>query len=104
MVFESRTILEIPHVREPFLQRRDAFERCYRDVIERGIALGEFAPVDVGVFTKAMLGAHNWVGVWFRPGGRLSGQEIADRMAAVWLSALEPNRQMEKVPERAPLV
>jgi AcrR family transcriptional regulator len=103
MVFESRTILEIPQVREPFLRRRDAFERCYRTVIERGIAEGEFEPVDVGVFTKVLLGAHNWVGVWFRPAGRLSGLEIADRLTDIWLSVLKPNQKLETAVTPAPL-
>jgi len=35
-----------------------------------------------------MLGAHNWVGVWFREGGRLSGAEVADVMVDTWLAAL----------------
>lgn len=91
MVFESRTILEIPDARESFIRRRDTFEACYRQVIERGIAAGDFRTVDVPVFTKALLGAHNWVGVWFRPQGRLSGQEIARQMAETWLAALMPD-------------
>jgi hypothetical protein len=44
--------------------------------------------VDVGIFTKALLGAHNWVSVWYRPGGRLTGTEIADRIADIFLASL----------------
>lgn len=90
MVFESRTLLEIPAAREAFLRRRDTFERCYQQVIERGIACGDFRPVDVPIFTKTLLGAHNWVSVWYRPSGRLSGAEIAAQMADTWLAALRP--------------
>jgi len=46
--------------------------------------------VDVGIFTKTMLGAHNWVGVWYRPTGRLSGEEIAEMMADSFLRSLKP--------------
>jgi TetR/AcrR family transcriptional regulator, cholesterol catabolism regulator len=90
MIFESRTILEIPGAREAFIRRRDSFERCYTQVIEHGIACGAFRAVDVPVFTKALLGAHNWVGMWFHPQGRLTGQQIAVQMAETWLAALAP--------------
>lgn len=91
MVFEIRILMDLQddiESRDALLRRRDEFERRYRKVIEQGIAAGVFRPVDVPVFTKAMLGAHNWISVWFRPGGRLSGQEIADRMVDTFLQAL----------------
>lgn len=91
MIFESRTILEIPGAREAFIRRRDSFERCYQQVIERGIACGAFRSVDVPVFTKALLGAHNWVGIWFHPEGRLTGGKVAEQMAETWLAALAPS-------------
>jgi AcrR family transcriptional regulator len=91
IVFESRTLLEIPAARESYMRRRDAFERCYRQVIERGIACGDFRAVDVAIFTKALLGAHNWISVWYHPGGRLNGEQIAAQMVDIWLRALHPD-------------
>ena len=38
--------------------------------------------------TRALLGAHNWISVWFKEGGRLSGAELADVMVDTWLAAL----------------
>ncbi len=92
MVFEIHTALDLTddaEGREKFLRRRHEFEQRYRQVVERGIAEGKFRAVDVGIFTKAMLGAHNWVSVWYRPDGRLSGREIAARMADTFLEALK---------------
>jgi AcrR family transcriptional regulator len=91
MVFEIHTILDFNEDREgrdAFLRRRDEFEGCYRRVIEQGIREGKFRDVDVAIFTKAMLGAHNWVSVWYRPDGRLNGIQIADRMTSTFLAAL----------------
>ena len=91
MVFEIHTALDLTddaEGREAFLHRRHEFEQRYRRVVERGIADGIFRAVDVGIFTKAMLGAHNWVSVWYRPEGRLSGREIAARMADLFLESL----------------
>lgn len=91
MVFEIRILMDLQddvESRDALLRRRDEFERRYRRVIEQGIAAGVFRTVDAQVFTKAMLGAHNWISVWYRTGGRLSGQEIADRMVDTFLAAL----------------
>ncbi len=88
VIFEGRALLDVPDVREQFVAQRDALEALYRQVIERGIAGGEFRPVDVGIFVKALFGALNWVSVWYRPDGRLSGEEIAREIADVFLAAL----------------
>jgi TetR/AcrR family transcriptional regulator, cholesterol catabolism regulator len=99
MVFEIRTLMnvkpppktaddddraayeEFSARREAFFARRDEFERLFRQVVREGIERGEFRRIDAGIYAKTLLGAHNWVGVWYRPDGRLSGAEIADMMA-----------------------
>lgn len=96
MVFEIRALLangvhdeEFLQRRAEFFQKRDHFESLFRQVIQAGIERGEFRAVDVPIFTKTLLGAHNWVGVWYRDGGRLSGAEIAERMAETFLHSLQ---------------
>lgn len=74
--------------RDAFFERRDFFETMFRSVVEAGIQQGVFRAVDAAIFTKAMLGAHNWVGVWYKSGGRLSGDQIAELMADAFLSSL----------------
>lgn len=88
-VFETRTLLENPAERASYLQRRDAFESLYDRVIKEGIRSGLFRQVDVPIFTKTMLGAQNWVGLWYRKDGRLSGKEIAEEMGRNFLVALK---------------
>jgi AcrR family transcriptional regulator len=75
--------------RNNFFRQRDHFEDLFRCVIQEGIERGEFRPVDAAIFAKTMLGAHNWVGVWYRPHGRLTGDQIADMMADTFLNALK---------------
>lgn len=74
--------------RQAFFAQRDRFEQLFRDVVTQGMATGEFRQVDAAIFAKAMLGAHNWVGVWFRETGRLSGEDIAAIMADTFLTSL----------------
>jgi AcrR family transcriptional regulator len=99
MVFEIRALLALESGngrgdllarRDAFFARRDYFESLFRHVVQDGIANGEFQPVDVPIFVKTMLGAHNWVAVWYHEGGRLSGAQIADQMAGTFLRALKP--------------
>ena len=103
MVFEMRSLIAVPTTaqngrhgefitrRDAFFQRRDYFEDLYRRTVQEGITRGEFRPVDVPLFTRTMLGAHNWVSVWYREGGRLGGQQIAEAMAETFLRALAPD-------------
>ena len=71
---EGKTQIEYAERRNQFFERRDYFESLFHDVLAAGIEAGEFRPVDAAIVTKTILGAHNWVGVWFREGGRLSGR------------------------------
>jgi AcrR family transcriptional regulator len=90
MIFESRALLDIPGIGNSYVRQRDTLEQLYRQVIETGIEEGSFRGVDVGIFVKTLFGALNWVSVWYREGGRLSGVEIADEIADTFLSALRP--------------
>ncbi|MEP7292726.1 MAG: TetR/AcrR family transcriptional regulator, partial [Chloroflexota bacterium] len=56
--------------------------------VREGIEHGTFRPLDVPIFVKTLLGAHNWVSVWYKPDGRLSGAEIAQRIADTLLSGV----------------
>ena len=93
MVFEIRPLLAASGTprAQAFIRRRDDFEALFRQVIQAGIDQHVFRPVDVPIFVKTMLGAHNWVGVWYRPDGRLDGSAIAGLMADIFLRSLTPS-------------
>lgn len=82
------TLAEYATRREGFLAERRRFEARYRDVVQAGIDSGEFRPVDVPVIVKTMLGANNWVSVWYNDDGRLTGEQIADQIADMFVRAL----------------
>lgn len=104
MVFEIRALLnmtasgenndgtseqEFIERRDQFFVRRDYFESLFRNIIKAGVVAGEFRQVDHAIVAKAMLGAHNWVGIWYKDGGRLTGEEVADVMMDTFLTALK---------------
>jgi AcrR family transcriptional regulator len=69
--------------------RRDAYEALFTQTIEDGIASGAFRPVDARLSAMAILSALNGIPTWFRPGGPLSPDQIADQQADLFLHALE---------------
>lgn len=74
--------------REAIQERRDAYERAYREVIEAGIASGVFRRTDPKVAALAVLGAANWTVKWFRPDGGKSAGEIGRECAELLVRGL----------------
>ena len=85
---DAAVMLEFLARRDDFFARRDYFESLFRDTVQAGIKAGAFREVDAAIVTRAMLGAHNWVSLWFKEGGRLNGAEVAEVMVDAWLAAL----------------
>jgi AcrR family transcriptional regulator len=50
-------------------------------IIERGITVGRFRPVNPHIAALAMAGMRNWAAWWYKPGGPLTATEIADMLA-----------------------
>lgn len=66
------------------------FERRWADFLREGIASGEFrADLDVPVTVKASLSMCNMTLTWFRPDGRLSIDDLADRFGDLILAGIE---------------
>jgi AcrR family transcriptional regulator len=67
------------------LRYEAAIEKITRD----GIASGEFrSGLDARLVMFAILGAVNWSHRWFTPGGRLSGAQIGDEFADIFLNGV----------------
>jgi AcrR family transcriptional regulator len=88
-------------LRSRHLATRDACERKFRDLLQAGIAAGEFAPVDVPVVAAGILSLGLSVGRWYRPDGRLSADEIADEYIRLILKGLDPRGPTPAVPDRS---
>jgi AcrR family transcriptional regulator len=62
-------------------QRRSAIDHKLARLIERGVQTGELASPSPLNAANAILGAANWMHAWYRSGGRLRPEEIADMLA-----------------------
>lgn len=78
-----------PDRRAAVLERRDAYERRLRGLIGTGIADGAFAMTDPALAAATILTALNGVVAWYRPGGRLAPDRVADQLADLVLRMLE---------------
>lgn len=74
--------------RGEYLQRRDAYEAGFRQVVREGVYAGIFAPVDEKFVTLMLLSSLNWVSQWYRADGNMTPNEIADTLADLVLNGL----------------
>ena len=84
--------LEVEALSEPWRRRvqdrRDAYERAFREIIEEGMATGVFRPTDPKVSAMAILGAINWTVKWFRPDGGKTARQIGRECAELLVRGL----------------
>jgi TetR/AcrR family transcriptional regulator, cholesterol catabolism regulator len=61
---------------------RDQVEGIYRQILEQGVGEGHFRQdLDIKLAAILCLSSVNWIYHWFRPDGRLSGDEVAAQFA-----------------------
>lgn len=79
LVFEKeRAVLREGPSWDAVREDRDTFESLLRQVLDDGIASGEFSVADPALASLALLGMVNHAALWFTPGGRLTADEVAD--------------------------
>jgi AcrR family transcriptional regulator len=86
------------HFRElpPDLQKlakakRDMYEAQVEGVIRQGIETGVFRTQNARVATLGLFGMCNWGYQWYRPGGALQYQQVAQQLGDIYLRGLSVN-------------
>jgi AcrR family transcriptional regulator len=67
---------------------RKHYEQILMQMVEDGIASGDFRPVNVKMAVFGFLGMVNWTHQWFSPAGEFSSQEIAAMLADLALQGV----------------
>ena len=67
---------------------RKHYEKVLMQIVEDGIASGEFRDVNVKMAVFGMLGMLNWTHQWFSPDGPFSSNEVATQLADLALHGL----------------
>jgi AcrR family transcriptional regulator len=63
------------------MEVREHYERVLMQILEDGIASGDFRPLNAKMAVFGLLGMLNWSHQWFSPEGTLSSQEVAAILA-----------------------
>ncbi len=91
-----------PEDSEAINQMRREFDRKFCALLDAGVASGEFAVDDVQLASLAIGGIVSWSYVWYRPNGRLSQAETADRVADLVLALVQSTSSRRKRARPAP--
>ena len=86
LLFEHRSLDPRHHARH--VPSRDKFELLWKDVLMEGLQAKLFTCNNPALTTRALLGQLNWTITWYRPGGLLTIEEIADEYAELLLNGL----------------
>jgi AcrR family transcriptional regulator len=79
--------------RATILERRDAYETRFRDVIAEGLRDGSFVLVDPAIAAAFLLTALNGITDWYHVDGHLSPDQLADAYADLALRSLTEARR-----------
>ncbi|MHA7102742.1 TetR family transcriptional regulator [Roseivirga pacifica] len=80
--------LSEPHLSK-FLSMRNDYEGRFIEIIEKGIAAGEFQQVDSKFMMLAILSSLNWTHNWYKPNGKLSPEDVANKLSNLILNGLK---------------
>lgn len=69
-------------------QRKRVYLDLVRDTLLKLREEGKLKEVDVTVAAFSLLGMMLWLSRWFRPDGRLSGEQVADQISKIALGGL----------------
>lgn len=86
LLLEHRSLS--PDLHKRHIPRRDRFEQLWKDLLQSGVEERKFHIQNVPLTTRALLGVMNWVVTWYREGGELTIQEIANQYADMILNGI----------------
>lgn len=73
-----------------FVTMRDAYEQYFADIVAEGIRQGVFREVEPRWASKPILGALNWINMWYRPRAGEDVQRMADDFAVFVVNGMRP--------------
>lgn len=76
----------------PVARRMRAFDKVMADLLTEGAAAGEITVQNVEVAVLMFWGMHNYMSRWYKAGGRLTEQQIADEFSRIYLFGVAPTQ------------
>jgi TetR/AcrR family transcriptional regulator, cholesterol catabolism regulator len=83
--------------RTDVLARRDAYEEAFRQVLKHGITNRQFVEIDEKYASIMLLSSMNAIYTWYKPGGAMSAQQLAELYAQQLLSTYIPQNRKKSI-------
>lgn len=77
---------------EDFITERDRYEHAVQEIVIRGMESDVFDVKDAKLAVIAALGAANEVDRWYRPGGRLSADEVTEGIVSFIMAGFKDGK------------
>lgn len=74
--------------RKAAIELRDRYEKLLRACIAQGVESGEFRPVDPAIAGRVVLSMVNGLSRWFRPGGKLTIDQVVEQYIEILLGGM----------------
>lgn len=74
---------------EQFIAKRNIYEEGMREIVQTGIDEGMFNETDKKFAALTILSSVNWIVEWYQPNGKLTPEEIAEKLSGFILSGLK---------------
>jgi len=92
---------EMRHLADDHLEeirgKRRAFRKQYEQLIQEGVARGEFKPsLHAEMITFGLLGITNWSYYWFQPEGSVSEEELTDIYVDLILNGIRAEERLKR--------
>lgn len=81
--------------RKKFITLRNEYESGFRNIVNDGIKENLFSNVDTKFAVLTILSALNWVIEWYKPNGKMSPIEIANKLSDFALQGLSKKHFMD---------
>lgn len=79
-----------PEVRDRLRAVKRKVDACIRDLLREGVRDGSLRSADIRMSTFAISGAMNSIAQWYSPSGKLSPEEIAERLWDSFAEGMRP--------------
>lgn len=85
---------------QEFMVKTRRFEQLLLTFIREAIAAGELrSDIPPRIVEQALFGMLNWTYRWFKPGGAMTGQEVAEAFWSIFSHGMGPAAAGTKVPD-----
>ena len=93
-----------PQSSEAINDMRREFDHKFCALLKEGVDAGEFVVDDVQITSLAIGGIISWSSVWYRPNGRLTQSETAEKISDLVLTMIQakPKRRGTRISQRKP--